>query len=85
MEKNDPLLRDTIESRADPIGLCSRVAEKLKVKYFALQKGGQCFVAKDNKAVYDKYSVSRKCKYGLGGQMANDVYELKSSKLKILM
>lgn len=80
MEKNDPLLSKPFDSRSDPIAICAKVAEKMKMKYFALQKGGQCFVAKQNKATYDKYSPSRKCKYGLGGQMANDVYMLKKSK-----
>ena len=78
MEKNDPLLKDNYETRADPIGTCAKVAEKMKMKYFAMQKGGQCFVAKENKEGYEKYSPSRKCKYGVGGPMANDVYELKN-------
>ncbi|XP_065644695.1 uncharacterized protein LOC100203833 isoform X40 [Hydra vulgaris] len=78
MESNDPLLFDSFESRADPIGTCARVATKMKIKYFAMQKGGQCFVAKDKQKVnYNRYSPSRKCKYGLGGPMANDVYMLK--------
>ena len=85
MEKNDPELRDNFLQRADPIAACAKVAEKMKVPYFALQKGGQCFVGKSNNIEYDRYSPSRKCKYGLGGQMANDVYQLKKSKLFFLL
>ena len=81
MEKNDPLLRDNVLQRSDPIGACAQVAQKLNVPYFALQKGGQCFVGKSGDIDYQRYSPSRKCKYGLGGQMANDVYMIKKSKL----
>ena len=85
MESSDPLLYDSFESRADPIGTCAKVATKMKIKYFAMQKGGQCFVAKDKDNVtFNRYSPSRKCKYGLGGPMANDVYMLKLSKLLFL-
>lgn len=80
MEKNDPLLRDNVQQRSDPIGACAQVAQKLNVPYFALQKGGQCFVGKSGDIDYQRYSPSRKCKYGLGGQMANDVYMIKKSK-----
>ncbi|XP_065644688.1 uncharacterized protein LOC100203833 isoform X33 [Hydra vulgaris] len=84
MESNDPLLFDSFESRADPIGTCARVATKMKIKYFAMQKGGQCFVAKDKQKVnYNRYSPSRKCKYGLGGPMANDVYMLKLTEIAV--
>uniref|UniRef100_A0A7M5X7V4 Uncharacterized protein n=1 Tax=Clytia hemisphaerica TaxID=252671 RepID=A0A7M5X7V4_9CNID len=80
MEKNDPLLRDSVAQRSDPIGACAQVAQKLNVPYFALQKGGQCFVGKSGEIDYQRYLPSRKCKYGLGGQMANDVYMLKKNK-----
>ena len=80
MEKNDALLKDNFQQRADPIATCAKVAEKMGRKYFALQKGGQCFVGKSADAQYEKYSPSRKCNYGLGGQMANDVYMLKQSR-----
>ena len=82
MEKNDPLLRDSVQQRSDPIGACAQVAEKLNVPYFALQKGGQCFVSKSSDIDYERYQPSRKCKYGLGGQMANDVYKLKKSEFQ---
>ena len=81
MEKNDPILKDPYDSRADPIATCGKVAEKMKIQFFALQKGGQCFVAKESNANYEQYAPSRKCKYGLGGQMANDVYQLKKSMI----
>ena len=79
MEKIDPLLQDNYLKRADPIITCAKVAERFKIKHFALQKGGQCFIGKGDSAAYDKYGPSRKCKYGLGGQMANDVYFLKGT------
>lgn len=84
MEKNDPILKDNYQQRSDPVSSCAKVAEKMQKQYFALQKGGQCFVAKSPDIKYDKYSPSRKCKYGLGGQMANDVYMLKKSKYRLI-
>ena len=48
----------------------------MNIEYFAMQKGGQCFVAKEAVPNYKVFSLSRKCEYGLGGQMANDVYQL---------
>lgn len=77
MEKIDDALQETFVSRADPIGVCGSVAKKHNSKMFALQKGGQCFIGKNNPDAYTRYGPSRKCKYGLGGQMANDVYILK--------
>ena len=77
MEKIDDALQDPFVNRADPIGICSKVARKHSSKMFALQKGGQCFIGKDDPRAYMRYGPSRKCKYGLGGQMANDVYYIR--------
>ena len=79
MEKIDDDLHDPFVNRADPIGACSKVAKKHNSKTFALQKGGQCFIGKEDENAYMRYGPSRKCKYGLGGQMANDVYLLRGS------
>ena len=78
LEKIDPLLQDTFVNRANPIGVCAKVAKKHNSNTFALQKGGQCFIGKEGTPTYERYGPSRKCKYGLGGQMANDVYFLRS-------
>lgn len=74
MEKLDDALQDTYVNRADPVGVCGTVAKKHNSNVFALQKGGQCFIGKDKPEAFMRYGPSRKCKYGLGGQMANDVY-----------
>ena len=74
LEKLDPMLQDGYSNRADPIGVCAKVAKKHESKLFALQKGGQCFISKSDPEAFKRYGPSRKCKYGLGGQMANDVY-----------
>lgn len=80
MENKDPLIMGDYRNRADPINTCAKVAEKMKIQYFAMQKGGQCFIAKERKPNYQMFSLSRKCEYGLGGQMANDVYQLQQGE-----
>eukprot|EP00794_Sanderia_malayensis_P011221 gene11221-12400_t len=77
LEKIDTDLQDSYINRANPIQICAKVARHHKANTFALQKGGQCFIGKGASPRYEKYGPSRKCKYGLGGQMANDVYFLK--------
>ena len=77
MEKIDDALRDPFTNRADPIGICSKVAKKHNSNMFALQKGGQCFIGKQDPTAFMRYGPSRKCRYGLGGQMANDVYVIR--------
>ena len=74
MEKLDAALQEPYQNRAAPIDVCATVAKKHSASLFALQKGGQCFIGKGNPDTYRRYGPSRKCKYGLGGQMANDVY-----------
>ncbi|XP_065055660.1 uncharacterized protein LOC135684164 isoform X2 [Rhopilema esculentum] len=74
MEKLDAALQEPYQNRAAPIDVCATVAKKHSASIFALQKGGQCFIGKGSPDTYRRYGPSRKCKYGLGGQMANDVY-----------
>ncbi len=77
LEKIDPNLQDSYINRANPVDVCAKVAKSHNTNTFALQKGGQCFIGKGDKPSYERYGPSRKCKYGLGGQMANDVYYVK--------
>ena len=57
-------------------GKCAETAKGLGYKYFAIQDGGQCFTSRDAGEKYNIYGKSEKCRNGLGGPMASDVYSL---------
>ncbi|XP_031575055.1 uncharacterized protein LOC116308716 [Actinia tenebrosa] len=61
---------------ATAVNNCAYTAKKKGYKGFGVQFGGQCFgsTGAHHESVYGKYGKSDKCKGGVGGWFANDVY-----------
>ncbi|XP_028405966.1 neurogenic locus notch homolog protein 1-like isoform X2 [Dendronephthya gigantea] len=77
MEGLHPSLNDDYEKRTDPITKCAKAAKAYGYKVFAVQNGGQCFSDADAGKTYTTYGPSNKCRFGVGGALANDVYATK--------
>lgn len=75
LEGLDPRVSDDYHIRKTPISKCADIARGLGYKIFAIQNGGQCFSGPESKN-YKKYGPSDKCRNGVGGPLANDVYKL---------
>ena len=58
------------------VGKCADVAKELGYKLFAIQNGGHCMSSPLAESTYMKVGSSDKCKNGIGGPTANDVYRL---------
>ena len=52
---------------------------------FGVQAGGYCMSSEIAERNYRKHGPSDRCKNGVGGGWANDVYHLSSSKIKSLL
>lgn len=59
------------------VAKCAKLARKRGYKVFALQYGGQCFSGARAHLGYSRYGPSNKCRRGLGGAYANDVYRVR--------
>ena len=57
-------------------GKCADAAKERGYKVFAIQNGGHCMSGPRADQDYMKHGVSDKCKNGIGGPTANDVYRL---------
>ena len=68
------------KKRKDPILHCLQAAIARGYVVFALQDGGQCFGSSSLKS-YSKWGTSTDCARGLGGPLANDVYEIRNGNL----
>lgn len=76
LEHSDPILEDSYQSRPNPLLKCGQVARRKGFVVFAIQRGGMCFGGPRAEIDYRKYGISRKCRDGLGGTYANNVYRL---------
>ena len=59
---------------------CFRQARKLGYKLFAIQEGGKCFAGPRGHLTYGKYGRSRRCRNGMGGKWAINVYTFSKCK-----
>lgn len=75
LEGLDPRIMGDYHARKQPISKCAEIARGLGYKIFAIQNGGQCFSGPVTRN-YKMYGSSEKCKNGVGGPSANDVYKL---------
>uniref|UniRef100_A0A6P8IV93 Neurogenic locus notch homolog protein 1-like n=1 Tax=Actinia tenebrosa TaxID=6105 RepID=A0A6P8IV93_ACTTE len=75
LEGLDPRITEDYRTRKQPISKCAEIARGLGYKIFAIQNGGQCFSGPLTRN-YKTYGSSEKCKNGVGGPLANDVYKL---------
>ena len=57
-------------------GKCADVAKERGFKVFAIQNGGHCMSGPKADHDYTKHGATDKCKNGIGGPTANDVYRL---------
>ena len=77
MEGQDPLLKDSYDSRQNPIHKCYLAALKRGHQVFAVQDGGQCFSDPTARQTYNTLGPSNDCKAdGEGGPGANQVYNI---------
>ena len=73
------------KSRELAIQKCLEAAKTGGYKVFAIQDGGQCF-ASMSLTSYRVYGGSTQClDDGKGGPMSNEVYEIRNSKLQIIL
>ena len=75
LEGLDPRVSDDYHTRKQPISKCAEIARELGYKFFAIQNGGQCFSGPDGRD-FRKFGPSERCRSGVGGSIANDVYKL---------
>ncbi|KAK3712866.1 hypothetical protein QZH41_016907 [Actinostola sp. cb2023] len=75
LEGLDPRVSDDYHTRKQPISKCAEIARELGYKFFAIQNGGQCFSGPDGHD-FRKFGPSERCRSGVGGSIANDVYKL---------
>ena len=60
---------------------CLAAVKGLGLNIFGVQDRKFCWTSSQaNKTEYDKHGVAENCKYGMGGTLANSVYEIKPSK-----
>ena len=77
LEGKSAILNEHYTRRVNPIQKCHDAAVEAGYSIFAIQDGGQCFSSADAKSKYKKYGRSTACSSdGLGGPMANNVYEI---------
>ena len=77
MEGQDPLLKDSYDSRQNPTHKCYLAALKRGYQVFAVQHGGQCFSGPAAQQTYNKSGPSDACEAdGEGGPGANQVYNI---------
>jgi hypothetical protein len=75
LEGLDPRIMADYHTRKQPISKCAEIARGLGYNLFAIQNGGQCFSGPPSRN-FKMYGPSEKCKNGVGGSLANDVYKL---------
>ena len=75
LENQDESLSGDYHLRKQPISKCAEAARKKGFKIFAIQNSGQCFGGRRN-VNFRKFGPSERCENGVGGPLANDVYEL---------
>ena len=76
LEGLHPLLNDDYEKRQNPITKCATATKAYGYKIFGVQNGGQCFSEKHADPSYKTYGPSVNCRFGVGGKLSNDVYQL---------
>ena len=77
MEGQDPLLKESSDSRQNPIHKCYLAALRRGYQVFAVQHGGQCFSGPTAHLTYSKYGPSNDCEADdEGGPGANQVYNI---------
>ena len=80
LEGTNPILRlllgRTYRQRANKVEKCYKVSQSLGYKVFAIQDGGECLGSNTAEKTYNMYGKSTACSNGLGGAMANSVYEI---------
>lgn len=76
MEGLHSTLNDDYKKRTNPVTKCAEAAKIYGYKIFAVQNGGQCFADPNAGKTYTTYGPSNRCRFGLGGTLANDVYRL---------
>lgn len=62
---------------------CYRKARRLGYTVFALQNGGECFSGSRAHRTYMRYGLSKRCRNGIGGPWANNVYIIRKFVLSL--
>ena len=76
LEGTSAILDGGYRSRVNPIQKCFALAKSLGYSIFAVQDRGQCAGGPTAENTYKKFGPSNQCHNGMGGGLANDVYEI---------
>ncbi|XP_028409034.1 adhesion G-protein coupled receptor D1-like [Dendronephthya gigantea] len=69
--------------RSDLLKSCKQEAAFRGYTVFGIQNGVECWSGPDAASTYKKYGVSDKCRNGLGGPWANDVYRVHTDNAQL--
>ena len=71
---SDPILNGYYKNRHDAVEKCAHVAKSRGYQLFTIQNGGFCSSGPMAHRTFQIYGPASKCKGGLGGKWASDVY-----------
>ncbi|CAB3981271.1 Collagen alpha-4(VI) chain [Paramuricea clavata] len=74
LEGSDPILNGYYKNRHDAVEKCAHVAKSRGYQLFTIQNGGFCSSGPMAHRTFQVYGPASKCKGGLGGKWASDVY-----------